>query len=304
MMKRILFLMSLFLGFSLTGIAFKKSSRKVSSKKDLRVTTVYFPTDGLRWTDKIISSFNREIIGKGLSVKLTSVSYQFGKTTEKSLIQEILQTKPDYVFLPDDFLCKAYAEGVRKKTGAKILFSSLYSEKKVFQKIEGLSGVLCDAPIADLVETASHFRKSPITGISLVGGPFAAEMAKHIKSRVPKNISFSSFLTSSWQEYQEIARREALAGRAVFTLAPFGVKIKSGQLVKDELFKSFLTDFKGVTLGYGGIENYPRTASMGIKPELLGKQVGNLLYKLVTKDKGSLIEFYKGYNISFHKMIF
>ena len=283
-MKSLLFFLAIFANLSLAA------KSKDHSKN--RVTSVFFPTDNARWTDKIISSFHKTLAESPESFQLTQVSYDFSKTTKKEFLKEVKRTKPNFVFLPDDFLYKKFASTIQKKTNAIILFTTLYQGKEEPKKDLNQRGVFCEAPVVKFFEHISKSINKKVTSVLLVGGPFAQEMIESLEKKIPANIKKKRLVTSSWDQYKKAATQEAKEGGVIFSLAPFGVKKISGETVSDKEFSEFLKILKGVSLGYGRIDSYPRTFSLGVDPLDLGKELGTLmLEKLKSKDKSVVKPF-------------
>jgi hypothetical protein len=283
-MKILLFFLAIFANLSLAA--------KVKDHSKIRVTSIFFPTDNGRWTDKIISSFHKTLAESPKSFQFTQVSYHFSKTKEKEFLKEVKRTKPDFVFLPDDFLYKKFASKIQKKTKAIVLFATLYQKKEELKKGLNQRGVFCEAPVVKFFEHISKSTKKNVKSVLFVGGPFAPEIIESLEKKTPTNIKKKRLVTSSWEAYKKAATQEAKEGGVIFTLAPFGVKKISGETVSDKEFLEFLTALKGVSLGYGRIDSYPRTFSLGVDPLDLGKEVGTLmLEKLKIKDKSVVKPF-------------
>lgn len=95
-MKKLLFLFCVFILNS--NIFAQKPIAKT------RLTAVFFPKDADIWTGQILSGFYSKVLGVQKSLSISAVAYQFGLTQDEELIKNVVLTKPDYVFLPDDFL--------------------------------------------------------------------------------------------------------------------------------------------------------------------------------------------------------
>ena len=266
-------------------------------EKKIRISSVFFPSDNSRWTDKILSSFHKTLFSSSYDFQMTTVSYDFVKTKKKNFLAELKKTKPDYIFLPDDFLYKSFSEDLQKNTGATILFISLYQERKNLKKNIKQIGVFCDAPVKDLLAQAELSLKKKIDSVLILGGPFAKEMAETLSKKMPNKIKTKVLTTSFWDDYQRKAANQALSGGTVFTLAPFGVKTVSGKSVPEDEFAHFLKNLSTVSFGYGQIDSYPRDFSLGISPEDLGSELGQLMITSLQKKDKSLVKDFSLFKI-------
>lgn len=259
--------------------------------KTIRITSLYFPGDEGRWTDRILSGFDSEILKTGLSVNLSHVNYRFKNMKDEDLIKEVINTKPDYVYLPDDLLYKKFAKILNQKTGAPIVFSTFYSSKEDLNIVKDQAGVYADAPLGFLIKNIEKISKEKVKHISLIGGPHAKAMVPHIKSKVSTDVTFSSYITTSWDEYVKLCKSESQKGHTLMPLAPFDVKTVENKDVEDFQFKSLMLSLESVTLGYGGIKNYSRTLSMAIVPEILGKNTATALYKKIIEGSSTVTKY-------------
>lgn len=264
-------------------------------EKKIRVTSVFFPTDNGRWTDQILSSFHRTLVDSSHSFQFSQLSYDFIRTKEKNFLEEVKRTQPDFVFLPDDFIYKKFAPPLYKETGATILFVSIYENSKSLFKNISQRGVYCEAPMEELLKKAASILGKKPSGVSFVGGSFAGGMASSLGGRI--SLETKIFTTNSWTEYQKRSREAVKKGHLVFTLAPFDVRSSSGKLVSKAEFSSFLDELEGKTLGYGNIESYRRTFSLGVDPKVLGSQMGSLFLKTLKSKEKSLLEPFSSFEI-------
>lgn len=293
-MLKSIFIISLF--FCLIGSKKEKNNyMKYKNQKELKVTSLFFPSDDGKWTDKIVSSFISSTVKSHLPVEFQNISWAFGQSVEKT-VEKIVATNPDVIFLPDDEMYKQFAKRVHEITGAFIIFASFRTDLNNFNQVPSTAqaGVYNNPPIEAVVTT---FKKLfPLKKMGIVSGPWSGTMIDQIKSAVP-NIVAETIVTGRYEEYSRAIQEYAKKYDAVWVLAPFGVLDESGKKwVASNRVQALLDSLDKPTIGWGNVGEIKRTVEMGVSASFLGENAAYTLINMI-KDDHISIEKITSYHI-------
>lgn len=285
-MSRVLFLILI------TIFCLGNRSKEVSFVKKVdpkNIVTLFFSTDGGRWTDSIVSSFTQQLSSTGLPLRFTNLSWQLSDDV-KETVQRLKEQKPDIVFLPDDLMYKLLAKEVEVQTGALVVFVTFYSKKEALNLATNQTGVFCDAPVDKMLTQVQKF--IPVQSIGVVGGPFAQAITDHITEKLP-GIKVSRKLTNSWNEYTGTIQEFSKKYDAVWPLAPFGVMNADGKTpVGDHQINSLIRDLDKFSIGYGRLTaGNLGVINMNIDPKDLGKNAAALVFRNLKGETTGIEEF-------------
>lgn len=283
--------------FSLSLSKKEISLNQVTKIEPKKVVNIFFPHDGGRWTDQIVSTFTEQLAGVGLPIKFTNISWNNSSDT-KDLIDQLIFIKPDLVFLPDDRLYQFLASEIEKKTSATILFSTFYSNLHELNQARKQIGIYCSAPVSNLLRHVNSIR--PIRSIGIIGGPFSDKIIATILEKIGSEVKTETFKTSDWHEYTTTLKRFGDSYDAVWPLATFGVKQTDGSLVTDSQLNALITEIPKIAVGYGRISGFKRTIQMNIDPKDLGKNAAAIAFKFFKGEKPGVQEF-TSYELMLHE---
>lgn len=276
----------------------------IKEVKSQKIVIPYFPSDDNRWSSRIITKFNAVISSLKLNEKTVGIAYKFTMKDEE-FINDIIQQKPDFVFLADDYLYQKFAKKIVEKTGAYIIFSTYYTSKKDLNQVadSSQSGVYAEANMDYLLKKLRKLTKKDFDSLHIVGSGFAEGMIEHITSKVSKEVKVSSSTTFSWDVFVKEVKNASKKGSLVMPLAPFGVLDSEKNKVTNFQYNNLMLSLKTPTIGYGSISKLGRTISMAISPEELGENAATILYSKLTSGKDE-IQDYKSFDLSIdHKNI-
>lgn len=252
---------------------------KTLEKSKVNIVSLYFPSDNGSWTDLIISGFEKRLNNTGLDVESTHISYKF-TMADQHVLNRIKKLGADYVFLPDDHLYLRFAKKI-EAMGTKVIFITFYSKKESIYSSANVAGVICDAPVVELLENSEKIISKKIDSIAVVGGPFGVEISQRIKEKIGNRVNLTIKITESWSEYSNAIKNSTTT--AIWPLAPFGVKNSDGKPPQDHQVETLLSSLRKFTFGYGRIEKRSATASMNIDPKTLGSNAAKILFDHLTE---------------------
>ena len=266
-----------------------KEMAKIVNLDPKTIVNVFFPTDGGRWTDQIISAYVQQLSMVKSTLNFVNVSWTKGADLN-IFLNNVKSANPDIVFLPDDLLFSFLGPEIQKITKAQIVFVSFHTEK---EKLAGIVsnpiGVIAEAPVDILLKNA-RLMTGKINSIGIVGGPFAEQMINHIKSKLG-SVKVESSFTGSWHEYSKTLKTFSEKYDAIWPLAAFGVKQTDGSPVTDAQLNSLIEELQKICFGYGKISGFKRTLDMDIDPVVLGRNAAALTFSYMKGEKVSTTAF-------------
>ena len=264
---------------------------KLSEMREVNLTTVYFPTDHGRWTDRIVSSFEMTLVNARIPINFQRVAWVYGKN-DHEIVENVFKSRPDIVFLPNDRMYELFAEEIYLKTRAKIIFVAYYSPPSKLKKLPDTdqAGSLHYYPLSTSLSTIQ--RVFNIRTIGVVKGPSSttASAIVALRENIPHLIA-EEFSTESYKEYAKKLGEFAGKYDAVWVMSPFGVfDERTGQWVSEYELQILLDTLPKPTIGWGTMSNLCRTVELSIDPELLGKSAGDAAIEGILHNRYSVKE--------------
>ena len=252
--------------------------------KEVNLTTVYFPTDRGRWTDRIVSAFESELMSSKVAFNFHRVAWVYKENNEQ-LVDLVAMSKPDMVFLPNDDMYKFFAEEINRRTGASIIFVAFHSPLHRLNRLpeRKQAGAFHYHPLAGSLNEARKIFK--LDRIGIVKGPCSSTVISEIKEVVPELIA-EEFSTVSYKEYADKLLDFAKKYDAVWAMAPFGVVDEStGEWVLESKLQIALDNLPKPSIGWGAVRDIRRTIEFSISPEALGKSAAVATIAVIREDK-------------------
>lgn len=251
------------------------SSTKLASELK-KVVTVYFASDGGRWTDPMVSAFAKEVSKSKSPVEFTniSVSGDLFRDTDR-LVQRVTDQNPDLVFLPDDMAVIKLATKIREESKATIIYVAFYAPRNEIEIVDNQFGVFIEPDISGLLRKSRM--NASIASVGVVSGPFGGKMLTRIENELAAlGIRYVVKKTNSWGEYQNAVAELSASYDALWPLIPFGLHLPDGSEISDEAMDGLMKQVQKPTLGYGRTNSFKRTFSLDLDPVALGKQAGEV----------------------------
>ena len=278
-------------------LGFKKENNSVhllnrKAKKRTRIFIIDYVNS--RWTGPIVKSFQQS-----LDKTAENISYYHfiwtEKTKDEQFLKDIIDGKPDIIFLPDHLFYRKYARELFAKTSAHISAHLCSADRSDILLNINQSGVFNEYPADKILDFAQKtFR---IKKIAILGGPYASDSIKKIKNPLEnKAVTVDSFSYSKWFDYKSKLLQIEKDYDAVWLLLPFGV-MDGDYPVNFKKLEPIAKRLKIPSFGYGGITSFPRTITMGSVQEKLGEFCATLLYASYFKGGKAEIKNYVSYDV-------
>ncbi len=292
-MKKLIFIIIGLLG--LEGLYGVQSNMQIIDKKDTKPTRIFIVNYvDSPWIGPIVGSFQKTL--DKTHEKISYYQYVWTeKTNNDEFLQEMIDGKPDVVFLPDHLFYARFAKQLSLKTDAHISTYFCSGSRDEILPIRNQSGVFNEYPADKVLDFA---RKSfKINRLAILGGPLShGSIEKITGPLIDRDISVDTYIESEWLAYKDRLAEIEKKYDAVWLLLPFGVK--DGEYWVDFKKISPLTErLKIPSLGYGGMTSFTRTISVGLVPEKIGQYCASLLYSAVFKKEEPKIEDYVSYDV-------
>ncbi len=246
-----------------------------------KVVTVFFASDGGRWTDLIVNAFSKELSKSKKSIEFTNLSVSGNLFADLDrLVQRIIDQKPELIFLPDDMSVINLAPKIRERTSAPIIYVAIYAPKPEIEIVKNQQGILIEPDIAGLLTKVRLVK--PVSRIGIVSGPYASKMLTRIENDLKSlGIEVTTKKAQSWEEYQKSIQEFDVTQDALWPLIPFGLKQADGSEISGQEMELLLQYTKVPTLGYGRTPSFKRSFSLDVDPVDLGTRAGELALEML-----------------------
>ena len=247
------------------------------------------------WTGEICKSFQVHL--EKTKQKFRFITVTWGKEENPDrFAQEVLDMKPDIVFLPDEVIYKAIAKKISTNKNVHICTFFSACEEKEILGLPNESGVFNQYPSDQVLDLARKI--FPVKKLAIIGGPLGEGAISLIKKPLQnKNVIVDSYVEKRWDSYKQRVSQIEKSYDAVWLLLPFGTLDQGNQWVDFQKMAPITEKLKIPSIGFGSIDKYARTITVGLVQEKIGEVCAMQAYLSVFMGQKPQIKRYQSYDI-------
>ena len=284
-MKRITLLLLLCFNSYLTGAGMKEHT-----KKPTKIAIIEHLNS--KWTTPITQAFQSSLNSTGEDLRFNWYIFNEGKKDQ--IKKDIVDWKPDVIFMPDEVIYRAFAKDLSVETNAHIstFFSAMLKEDIL--PIKNQSGVYNNYQSDQIFKMLNEM--IPVKKLGIIGGPLGKDAIELIKKRLKGQVSIDSFIELTWFEYRDRLMKMESEYDAIWLLLPFGV-MDGDKWVDHRKLLPIIKSYKKPTIGFGYIDSIHRTITVGMVPEKIGSNCASVVYSVIFKKNNPEIKDYHSYDM-------